>query len=377
MYRHASSLRVSWFRSRFLACIMIAVIGVSVLPPVSMAQQPTATMTAVTGTVLVNGQALGAGTILGAGDIIETLAGAQVVLQLSDGSVLEVGENTKLDFAELSQTISGVRVSRIKLAWGWVRAKLSPGHQGEGAAFEVETPNALMGFRFSLPQCWVGYDAVTMKTVGLAETAPLEALNTRINKAVFVPVNSTVVVTNTTITVLAGLLSTVSIGGKLIDTGATAGPAAIETAPAPDAGTTAGQAATGGISTTTMVVGAAALVGVGGAIAIASSGKDDSSGAEYRCDDTQVSGETTPETRVIEMGRTSGTFEFSYDMIAVRDRMVVEYEGSPLFDTGCVSGSDTVYLSYSGSSRTITVRVTPNCAGGSYTYWEFAVSCPW
>jgi len=357
---------------------MIAVIGASVLPSVSMAQQPTATLTAVTGTVLVNGQALGAGAILSAGDIIETQAGAHVVLQLSDGSVLELGENTKLDFAELSQTTSGVRVSRIKLAWGWVRAKLSPGHQGEGAAFDIETPNALMGIKFSLPQIWVGYDSVTMKTVGLGETAAYTATNTLTNETVEGPAGSTVVVTNTTITVLAGLLSTVSIGNKIIDTGTTADPATIETGtPATDAGPTAGQAATGAISTKTMVIGAVALVGLGGAIAIASSGGKDSSGAEFRCDDTQLSGETTPETRVIEMGRTSGTFTFSYDMVAVKDRMVVEYEGSPLFDTGCVSGSDTIYLRYSGKSSTITVRVTPNCAGGSYTYWEFSVSCPW
>lgn len=220
--------------------------------------------------------------MLSAGDVIETQAGAQVVLEFSDGSLLELGENTKLDFAELSQAASGARVSRVKLAWGWLRAHLAPGHQGEGAAFEVETPNALIGVKFSQPQFWVGYDRVEEKTVGLAESIALEALNTRINKAVVAQVGSTVIVTNTTITVVAGLLSTVSIGDKMVDTKAAAGTEAAETAETAETGmagaTTA--ATTSGLSTTTItLIGVGAAVAAGGVAAIAAGGGGDGGGS--------------------------------------------------------------------------------------------------
>lgn len=93
------------------------------------------------------------------------------------------------------------------------------------------------------------------------------------------------------------------------------------------------------------------------------------------CNSQQVSGANTPETRTIEMGRTSGTFTFEWQMFSVQDRMVVSYEGRTLFDTGCVSGGGTRALTYSGGSSTVTVQVFPACAGGS-TAWDFVVSCP-
>jgi pimeloyl-ACP methyl ester carboxylesterase len=94
------------------------------------------------------------------------------------------------------------------------------------------------------------------------------------------------------------------------------------------------------------------------------------------CSTTQVQGGDTPETRNIDMGRTSGTFNFTYDTYTQPDRMVVLYQGAVLFDTGCVGQSGSVDLTYSGTSTTITVQVTPNCAGGSGTLWTFTVYCP-
>ena len=125
------------FRHRLFVWMVLFFLSWSCLPAVSLAQQPTATMSAVSGTVLVNGQQQAQGTVLNAGDVIETQAGASVVLALSDGSVLEVGEKTQVDLAELSQTATRARVSRIKLMWGWMRAKLSPGHQNAGSSFHV------------------------------------------------------------------------------------------------------------------------------------------------------------------------------------------------------------------------------------------------
>jgi hypothetical protein len=94
------------------------------------------------------------------------------------------------------------------------------------------------------------------------------------------------------------------------------------------------------------------------------------------CSSVQTAGADTPETRTIEMGRTSGTFDFTYDMFTQKDQMTVSYGGTTLFDTGCVSNGSTKTLSYSGSSTKITVAVKPNCAGGTGTKWEFSVGCP-
>jgi len=94
------------------------------------------------------------------------------------------------------------------------------------------------------------------------------------------------------------------------------------------------------------------------------------------CNQQNVAGGDAPETRTIELGRTSGTFTFAYNTFSQPDRMVVSYQGRSLFDTGCVGASGSQTLSYSGNATTVTIQVTPNCAGGSGTRWEFTVSCP-
>lgn len=96
-----------------------------------------------------------------------------------------------------------------------------------------------------------------------------------------------------------------------------------------------------------------------------------------QCNASQVAGGDAPETRTIEMGRSSGTFTFSYDTYFIEDRMVVSYEGRTLFDTGCVGASASKILTYSGTSTRITVQVTPNCTGQFIgTAWTFTVGCP-
>lgn len=135
------------------------------IPFEGAAQEPTATISELKGTVLVNGQPQGEGTVLRAQDVIKTQVGSSLVLELSDGSQLELGENTRVDIAELSQTATGARRSRLKLAWGWIRARLSPGHQKEGSSFDVETPNALAGVKFSDPWFEVSHNPATGVTI--------------------------------------------------------------------------------------------------------------------------------------------------------------------------------------------------------------------
>jgi hypothetical protein len=121
------------------------------------AQQPTATISSLSGNALVSFQGQEAipatiGAELRPGDIIQTQAGTEIVLTLSDGSELLLGENANLDISALSaQPETNIRTSRVKLLWGRVRAFLSPNHQQEGSSFTIETPNALVGVKFSQP----------------------------------------------------------------------------------------------------------------------------------------------------------------------------------------------------------------------------------
>ena len=96
------------------------------------------------------------------------------------------------------------------------------------------------------------------------------------------------------------------------------------------------------------------------------------------CNSQQIAGGNAPETRSVEMGVRSGTFVFSYDTQQIPDRMVVSHAGQTLFDTGCVgtNGTRSQTLSYSGTTTSVSVAVTPNCLRAGSTAWSFTVSCP-
>lgn len=122
-------------------------------------------------------------------------------------------------------------------------------------------------------------------------------------------------------------------------------------------------------------LGAAAAVGGGVLAASALSGGDEEGATP--CNQVVQQGGDTPETHRVNLGKKSGEFGFAWDMQNVKDRMRVSYEGSTLFDTGCVSGTGRRFLTFSGGSRVVTVAVTPNCAGPtSGTVWAFQVTCP-
>jgi hypothetical protein len=239
MYTHSSQVSMSRYCHKVIVWVLLVAFSWSFLPTVSFAQQPTAKISTLSGTVLVNGQAGSAGTVLSAGDVIETQAGASVVLQLSDGSQVELGEKTKLDLAALSQSAAGARTSKVKLGWGWIRAKLSPGHQKAGSTFDVETPNTLVGVKFSQPEFEINYNQEKQETTAKALTVALRVLNLFTKEEVLVPVGATVVITNALITV----------------TSAAAGAA---------------------LSTKTIIIGAGALAAAGGIAAIVSGGGGDS-----------------------------------------------------------------------------------------------------
>lgn len=97
-----------------------------------------------------------------------------------------------------------------------------------------------------------------------------------------------------------------------------------------------------------------------------------------QCSTAQTAGGDVPDTRTIDLGKSGGTFVFTYDTQSVKDQMIVRYQGTTLFDSGCVgtNGDKTVPLTYGGTSTQITVQVVPNCEGGSGTAWSYSVSCP-
>jgi len=237
------------------------------LPAISTG--PTATISALKGTVLVNDQEQKEGIILIAGDIIEAQAGAEVTLTLSDGSVIQLGENTKIGIDVLLQfPETGARKSRLKLLYGRIRTFLSFEHQKEGSSFTMETPNARIDATFSEPDIEVSYNQEKVETVGIAHTVELMAKNLLTDEKVLVPVGSTVIITSTTMKVIAGTAAAGTIAAESMKTEST------ETEPI-SAETTAGKAAAGISKGTMIAIGVGAAAALGGGIALAASGGDD------------------------------------------------------------------------------------------------------
>ena len=110
---------------------------------------------------------------------------------------------------------------------------------------------------------------------------------------------------------------------------------------------------------------------------------DKSNGVNFEvvsaCSAQQVPGGDTPDTRTIELGKTSGTFIFTYETYAQEDQMIVRYQGAPVFTSACVGtrGARKETINFNGTSTSIEVQVIPNCARpGTGTQWYYTVSCP-
>lgn len=93
------------------------------------------------------------------------------------------------------------------------------------------------------------------------------------------------------------------------------------------------------------------------------------------CGATSKSGADAPASITVNMQGLSGTANFSYNMITVKDRMMVRQGNQVLLDTGCVSGSNSVGLPISPMGGPVTVIVQPACEK-SGTQWSFTLGCP-
>lgn len=373
MDRHQSAFHLACFRHRLLVWLLLLNFCCSLFPSVSLAQQPSATIRSLTGNVMVSGQKARVGTVLYAGASISTWDGASALLRLSDGSEIQIGENTQINIDDLRQTSAGGRVSGLTMLVGWLRATLSPDHQRADSAFTVDTPNAQIGTRFSEPHFSVYVPPTPeqgeLETWVMADNVELEVTNRANGEMVVLAIGSSAIVKGMTIQVFPRILD------PFEGPGGDSGP---EEQPPSSGGTEAGLG-TG----TKVLIGAGALAVAGGAAAavIIKNNEDESSsdpGVTGQCDQLQTAGSDARETHIIELGKRSGTFLFAYQTYGIEDRMVIRYENRDLFDTGCVGTGSwrERNISYSGKSSTITVEVFPNCRGTSGTLWEFVVNCP-
>jgi len=80
----------------------------------------------------------------------------------------------------------------------------------------------------------------------------------------------------------------------------------------------------------------------------------------------------------IDVSGTTGTIEFQYDTASQPDRMVVFIDRRLAFDSGCLgtNGYRTQNIPLPEGALNLTVRIEPNCRGGSGTVWSFKLVCP-
>ena len=90
------------------------------------------------------------------------------------------------------------------------------------------------------------------------------------------------------------------------------------------------------------------------------------------CGAATNSGGAGVTTTVHDVGKSKGTFTFTYDAFSIPDRFQVSYEGASLLDTGSISGGGSRNLTINGTHTTITVVVTGSSSG---TAWTYTVGC--
>ncbi len=146
----------------------------------AVAQHPTATITSLTKDVFVSFQgetpvAALAGTLLRQGDSMRTYSEANAMLHLSDGSKLQLKENTNLRI--IAMTKEPMTASSFKLLWGKFRSILSPLYQKQDSSFTIRTPNAVVNVTSSELDAEVLYEPTTKTTTVLAHEFGVDVRN--------------------------------------------------------------------------------------------------------------------------------------------------------------------------------------------------------
>lgn len=325
-------------------------------------------------------------------DLIVTEGASSATMVFSDDSKITLSENTKLEIKEFlfkDKSRRGI----FSLAIGKLTADVRK-YIGGGNIFEVNSPTVAVGVRgtgFEFvedmkdgngdPNVGNQRMATVTCTDGSLTLSSLSATGEVISTAVLEAGQVAVIIGGIITISKIGAAVAAALAARSTDTGA-AGAAG-------GAGTgTGGTAAATGMSTGAIVgITAAAIAGTVGIAAVAASGSSSSGSGSgsggtstASCNAQQVAGGDTADSRNVELGKKSGTFNFTYNTYSIQDRIVLRCEtgGSTLYDTGCVGASATQAVPFSCSTTKITVSVTPNCAnpGGTGTAWDYTVSCP-
>lgn len=173
--------------------VILGGLGTRCAPVWAEIQQPTAEILFLRGEALVffqGGSPMPASVnmVLREGDTIRTHAGANLILQLSDGSELIIAENTNINIAKLAEDPqTGARTSRLVLLWGKARSLVSAGHQAKGSSYTIETPNAFTDIQFSQPDSEVLYDPGTSTTTVMPHRFDVVVTNRVTNDTVRIP----------------------------------------------------------------------------------------------------------------------------------------------------------------------------------------------
>ncbi len=327
------------------------------------------------------------------GDTIITGGGSNVQAALNDKSTISIAGFTKLVIDKSTyDPKTSKRDSILSLIFGKARFLVSKVAEGKEDYF-VKSPTAIVGVRGSDFAVSV---APSDKVAGVGAKwwqwlSSLFQAKPAFAAATESPLTTTVATGKETTVSFTGDVGPTQVVGPNMISKAVAGmaatiPLALSAAVVVGALGGAGVAAAG-VSTAAIVGLGVAAAAVGVAAAASNSGGDDDGinlpppvlpppGGGTPCDSLTTSGGNAPESHTVELGQTSGTFDFSWEMYSIKDQMVVKYQGTTLFDTGCVSNSGTQAISYSGSSSEVTVDAIPNCDGTSGTSWNFTVSCP-
>ena len=96
------------------------------------------------------------------------------------------------------------------------------------------------------------------------------------------------------------------------------------------------------------------------------------------CKSIVNSGGDVGDTIPIDVSGTTGTIDFQFDTAGQPDRMVVFVDRQVAYDSGCLgtNGYRSRGIPLPPGAMTLTVRIEPNCRGGSGTWWQFKLVCP-
>jgi hypothetical protein len=208
------SIRLSYHRWKRAATGLFAgMLLMGGLPLLTNAQEPTAVINALDEEVLVSIQGTTPtfgirGTVLRTGDVIRTYHEASVLLNVSDGSRIELGEHTNVTLSGLAQEPeTGVRKTSLDVAWGRIRGILSPVYQAQGASFVVQTPNALISVKSSEADVEVLYEPETRVTTVLAHEFAVQVIHLLTGTSLRIPQGHSAIIRETIMQEIAEIIA--------------------------------------------------------------------------------------------------------------------------------------------------------------------------